>query len=210
MDYACGSGHFLTEIMEEIQSHVDQLKPAFSDDINLNLDHWKKADWTGEFIYGIEKDYRLARTAKVACFMNGDGEANIIFGDGLEDYTRPVKGRNYKFPQTGFDVIVANPPYSIQSFKTHLGLKNSDFELFEHLTESASEIEVLFIERTAQLLREGCVAGVVLPSSILSNTSIYTRARELMLQRFEVRAIVEFGSNTFTATGTNTVTLFLS
>lgn len=210
MDYACGSGHFLTEIMEEIQSHVDQLKPAFSDDINFNLDHWKKADWTGEFIYGIEKDYRLARTAKVACFMNGDGEANIIFGDGLEDYTRPVKGRNYKFPQTGFDVIVVNPPYSIQSFKTHLGLKNSDFELFEHLTESASEIEVLSIERTAQLLREGGVAGVVLPSSILSNTSIYTRARELMLQRFEVRAIVEFGSNTFMATGTNTVALFLS
>ena len=142
--------------------------------------------------------------------MNGDGEANIIFGDGLEDYTRPVKGRNYKFPQEGFDLIVANPPYSIQSFKTHLGLKNSDFTLFDHLTETASEIEVLFIERTAQLLREGGIAGVVLPSSILSNTGIYTRARELMLQRFAVKAIVEFGSNTFMATGTNTVTLFLT
>ncbi|AQG81835.1 N-6 DNA methylase [Spirosoma montaniterrae] len=209
IDYACGSGHFLTEVMEEIQHHIDQLPPTYSDDVNQNLTHWQKADWTGEFIYGIEKDYRLARTAKVACFMNGDGEANIIFGDGLEDYTRPVKGRNYKFaPQ--FDAVVANPPYSIQSFKTHLGLKNSQFSLYDSLTESASEIEVLFVERTAQLLREGGVAGVVLPSSILSNTGIYTRARELMLQRFELRAIVEFGSNTFMATGTNTVTLFLT
>lgn len=29
--------------------------------------------WASSFIYGIEKDYRLAKTTKVSCFLNGDG-----------------------------------------------------------------------------------------------------------------------------------------
>lgn len=38
---------------------------------------------------------------------------------------------------------------------------------------------------------------------------IYTKAREIILQYFELIGIAELGSNTFMATGTNTVTLFL-
>jgi type I restriction enzyme M protein len=67
----------------------------------------------------------------------------------------------------------------------------------------------LFIERTKQLLKDGGVAGIILPSSILSNTGIYTKTREILLCYFEIIAIAELGSNTFMATGTNTVTLFL-
>jgi type I restriction enzyme M protein len=65
------------------------------------------------------------------------------------------------------------------------------------------------VERTAQLLKEGGVAGIILPSSILSNTGIYTKTREIILQKFDIIAIAELGSNTFMATGTNTVVLFL-
>jgi type I restriction enzyme M protein len=67
----------------------------------------------------------------------------------------------------------------------------------------------LFIERTKQLLAKDGVAGVILPSSILSNTGLYTKAREILLKYFEIKAIAEFGSNTFMATGTNTIILFL-
>jgi type I restriction enzyme M protein len=67
----------------------------------------------------------------------------------------------------------------------------------------------LFVERTKQLLKDGGVAGIILPSSILSNEGIYTKAREIILRYFEIIAITELGSNTFMATGTNTVVLFL-
>ena len=53
------------------------------------------------------------------------------------------------------------------------------------------------------------MAGIILPSSILNNTGVYTKAREIILQNFDIVAIAELGSNTFMATGTNTVTLFL-
>jgi type I restriction enzyme M protein len=59
------------------------------------------------------------------------------------------------------------------------------------------------------LLKAGGVAGIILPSSILSNEGIYTKTREIILLYFEIIAIAELGSSTFMATGTNTVVLFL-
>ena len=60
IDYACGSGHFLVEAIEEIQEAVDELKPEYSDELNNRIHQWQITDWTKGFLYGIEKDYRLA------------------------------------------------------------------------------------------------------------------------------------------------------
>lgn len=190
IDYACGSGHFLTEAVEAINAS----KP---NDDNNN-------DWTRDSIFGIEKDYRLARVSQVSMFMNGAGQSNIIFGDGLDN--RPEQG----IKNENFDILVANPPYSVSAFKSHLKLKNNELALLNNISNSGGEIEVLFCERIAQLLKSGGVGAVILPSSILSNDSgSYTAARELLLNEFRFRAIVNFGSKTFGATGTNTVVLFL-
>lgn len=137
--------------------------------------------------------------------MNGAGQARIIFGDGLECY--PEKGiENGKF-----DVLVANPPYSVDAFKSHLALKNNNFEILDYVTNNGSEIETLFVERIAQLLKPRGIAAVVLPSSILSNSNptSYMKAREHILKNFYIRAIVCFGGKTFGATSTSTITLFL-
>ena len=192
LDYACGAGHFLIEAIDK-QEEINRKK-------NLGLD----VDiWTKQYIFGIEKDYRLARTAKIACFLNGDGEANIIYGDGLKKY--PELDEDYQ----KFDVILTNPPYSVKQFKNYVDANPDDYELFNFISEKASEIEVLFIERAKQALRYGGRIAIILPSSILSNTGIYTKAREIILKYFELKAITELGNKTFIATGTNTVVLFL-
>ena len=189
IDYACGAGHFLTEAIEAINYF------AQSDGNNA---------WARDHIYGIEKDYRLARVAKISLFMNGAGEGNIIFGDGLENV--PDKG----IENGTFDILVANPPYAVKDFKQHLQLKNNSFTLLDRIGMNGGEIETLFVERIAQLLKPQGVAAVILPSSILSNDSAsYTGAREQLLQNFYIRGIAAFGSKTFGATGTNTVVMFL-
>ena len=105
--------------------------------------------------------------------------------------------------------MVANPPYSVSAFKSHLKLKNNTFELLNRISNDGSEIETLFVERIAQLLKPKGMAAVILPSSILSNDSnSYIGAREILLKNFMLRAVVQFGSKTFGATGTNTVVLF--
>lgn len=206
IDFACGSGHFLTEVIEGIADLIKGFEETEIDDEKslIQLKRYKEdMRWAGEYIFGIEKDYRLARTSQVACFMHGDGDANIIFGDGLEKHPRLSKDGT-------FDVLIANPPYTIKDFKKHLNWNMLPrYEIAEHVTPDSDDIEVFFIERMKQLLRPGGMAGIILPSSILSNAGAYTKAREIILKHFEIKAIVEFGGNTFGATSTNTVTLFL-
>lgn len=188
IDYACGAGHFLTEAVEAVNA------------VSKN----KENAWVEHHIFGVEKDYRLARVSKISMFMNGAGKSNIIFGDGLENYPdKDIKPGE-------FDILVANPPYSVSGFKQHLKLRNNSFVIADSITNNGNEIETLFVERIAQLLRPKGIAAVVLPASILSNASnSYMGAREQLLRNFHLRAIVSFGSKTFGATGTNTVTLFL-
>jgi type I restriction-modification system DNA methylase subunit len=197
IDYACGAGHFLTEGIEAINDFFQYHGKAKR--INNNA-------WVEHSIFGIEKDYRLARVAKVSLYMNGAGLGNIKFGDGLESYPEE------EIKDGSFDILVANPPYSVSGFKMHLNVKDDDFDLLKRklISNEAKEIETLFVERISQLLKPCGIAAVILPAPILDNESAcYIGARELLLQNFYLRGIVQFGNQTFGATGTNTVVLFL-
>ena len=222
IDYAAGSGHFITEYMHEIQSLITQREPKdYIDSTAIKLKNWQgdHFDWATQYVYGIEKDYRLVKVGKVGCYLHGDGLANVILSDGLANFS---KCKDYKLKlkkdtndtskdNQQFDVLLSNPPYSVSAFRqtTRNYYTENDFELYSNLTDNSSEIECLFVERTKQLLKDGGVAGIILPTSILNSTGIFSKAREIILKYFEFVAITELGSNTFMATGTNTVVLFL-
>lgn len=220
IDYACGSGHFLTEYMSQMQNIIDSgtidLRRA-SPAVKSQFQVWQdiiKFSWASDTVYGIDMDNRLVKTAKVSAFFNGDGNANIVWASGLDHFTKSENYRDKLKRANGqdngqFDILVSNPPYSVDSFKSTVEHGEDSFELYQYLTSSSSEIECLFVERTKQLLKTGGWAAVILPSSILSNSGIYTRAREILLKYFRVKAIVEPGAGTFMETGTNTVILFL-
>lgn len=196
IDYACGAGHFLTEGIEAINDIQHKRR-----DKSIPADN----KWVRDCIYGIEKDYRLARVSKIALFMNGAGDANIIFGDGLDN--DPAKGiENGKF-----DILVANPPYAVSAFKAHLKLQHNDLELLPNILLTSDTIETLFVERIGQLLKSGGLAGVFLPISILtaSDKSGYIEAREQILSNFYLKAITLFDTKTFGATNTRTAVLFM-
>lgn len=221
IDYACGSGHFLTEFMEQQQKVIEDVDIRnASPSVKKLISSWRdnvKFSWAKEYVYGIDFDNRLVKTTKISAFFNGDGEANIIWGNGLDNFERSSDYRG-KLKHTipgkpkdngQFDILISNPPYSVQSFRRMLKDGSDTFELYKGLTDNSSEIECLFMERTKQLLKAGGWAGIILPSSVLSNGGIYARARDIIFKYFIVRAIVELGSGTFMKTGTNTVILFL-
>ncbi len=176
IDYACGSGHFLTEISK-----------ILSDD---------------KYIFGIEKDYRLARVSKITLFIQSVVNANIILGDGLENHNQ-IKNNS-------FDILVSNPPYSISGFKDYLNLQNIDLKLIDKISGNGGEIEVLFVERMINLLKENGIAAIILPLSLLNkDLKSYICAREQILKNFHIKAIVRLTSKTFSDTSNNTVILFL-
>lgn len=189
IDYACGAGHFLTE-------YASQIKP-------LLQSGQSPADFYPH-IYGVEKEYRLSKVAKVSAFMYGQDEMNIIYADAL--------AQNDGLKDGSFSLLVANPPYSVKGFLATLGEEDkAKFTLYPHVSDedSFNSIETFFIEKAKQLLHSGGIAVIVLPSSILTNGNIYIKCREIILQYFDLVAIAEFGSGTFGKTGTNTTTLFL-
>ncbi|MEM0576673.1 restriction endonuclease subunit S [Flavobacterium polysaccharolyticum] len=225
IDYAAGSGHFITEAMEEYQDIIN----AFKDEEMKNffpkaikqVKSWQADpyEWAKHYVYGIEKDYRLVKVAKVGCYFYGDGVAQVIHGDGLDSFETSKTYKGLLKDNTNledstkakFSLVLSNPPYSVNDCKDdleYIGAQN-DFTLYPYLSEKSKDIECLFVERTKHLLKDDGIAAVVLPSSILNNTGIQSKTREIILQYFDIIAIAELGGNTFMATNTSTVTLFL-
>ncbi|MFX4232183.1 Eco57I restriction-modification methylase domain-containing protein, partial [Aliarcobacter butzleri] len=76
--------------------------------------------------------------------------------------------------------------YSVNTFKNVSNkFDKNDFEHYDKLSDQSSEIEALFIESTKQLLKDGGIAGIILPSSILTGDGIYTKTRVIILKYFE-------------------------
>lgn len=202
IDYACGAGHFLNTYANELKRYLteDELKEYYKN------------------IYGIEKEYRLSKVSKVSSAMYGQNEINILYADALASFelanTNNLEGEKAK-PQiesNSFDLLIANPPYSVKGFLETLSDKSKNtYKLFNDdiNMETNNSIECFFCERANQILNDNAKAAIILPSSILNKDSIYKNTREILFQNFDFIAIVELGNQTFGATGTNTIILFL-
>ena len=191
IDYACGSGHFLNE-------YAHQIKPLIAEQQKDLGDYYNQ-------ITGIEKEDRLVKVAKVAAYMHGQGQINILDADALASHP--------KVPRESFDVLVANPPFAVEGFLRTLSREDENrYQLseFTRKNKDTNVIQCFFLERIHHLMAPGGLVGVIVPSSILSNTkTVDTRTREVLLQFFDLVDIAELGSRTFGKTGTNTVVLFL-
>lgn len=208
IDYACGAGHFLTEYARQIRPYVihtldKELSNTDSDTEKSLIIRNRLLEYYSQ-IKGIEKDYRLSKVSQVAAYMYGMDGIEIRFADGLSDVSDIKEGT--------FNVLVANPPYSVSGFLETL--PDDILEKYTLYDESLSvdknkAIETFFIERAIQLLAPDGVAAIILPNSVLTNDGLYLRSRELILKNFDIVAICEFGGKTFGQTNTNTITLFL-
>lgn len=192
IDYACGAGHFLTEYAAQLPPLLQTYKPQ------ADLSAWHS------HIVGIEKEDRLAKVAKVSAFMYGYNNIRIMDADALVRYP--------DVPEAVFDVLIANPPFAVEDFLQTVPEEDRErYTLLATVNDLGNKnVQCFFLERAQQLLKPGGVLGIIVPSSILSNTDeTHTTTREILLQYFDFLALVELGGNTFGKTGTNTVVLFL-
>lgn len=173
IDYACGAGHFLISAMSNVQEIFEELYNNSSNYTNTyqnKLKAYKSAPytWVKGNVVGIEKDYRLAKTSKIATFLNGDGDADILYADGInkfnsEDYKNTILYKNDNKNEI-FDYVISNPPYSIDGFiknfyKNNIDEKSNDFELLKFMNDKDSAIEKYFVERSWQLTVGGGVCS---------------------------------------------------
>lgn len=223
IDYACGAGHFLISAMSNIQDIISELNSSSSklSDVfknKLRAFYISPYTWVNKSnIVGIEKDYRLAKTSKIATFLNGDGDAEILYADGInkfnsEDYKNTILYKNDNKNEI-FDYVISNPPYSVDGFMTNLmkngiGTTSGDFELLKTMNFKDSAIEKYFVERANQLVIKNGFVAIILPQSILSNSN-YEDLRKYIFTHFKVYTMLLTADITFKGTTTSPVILFM-
>ncbi|MCS6967272.1 MAG: restriction endonuclease subunit S [Cytophagales bacterium] len=193
IDYACGAGHFLTEMASQLKEISQQLKTGIQEE------HYYRN------LYGIEKEYRLSKVAKVSAFMYNQDEIQIFYADALVKHPEIRDG--------SFDILISNPPFAVKGFLETLTEKQrEEFELSKLVSDlyKNNQIQCFFLERAKQLLKTEGIAAIIVPTSVLSNSdNLHIATREMILKFFDIIALVELGGGTFSKTGTNTVVLFL-
>lgn len=222
IDYACGAGHFLISAMTTIQNIFENLtQTKLTDAQKQKIQSYNLAPytWANELhVVGVEKDYRLAKTTKIATFLNGDGDATIIAGDGINkfdclDYDGTIlasrSNKNEKF-----DYVISNPPYSIEGFmqnfrRNGIDEKSGTFSLLKGaINPKDKRIEMFFVERAEQLLKTRGIAAIILPQSILSGDK-YNSLRAFILKNFKILSLLLTADITFSGTTTSPVIMFL-
>lgn len=229
IDPSCGSGTFLIHAMRIIDDAYVAAKVAdritrseiVAEFEGASFGKPSKNAWARVFIYGIEINSDLAMASKVNMVGHGDGSAHIELADGLtafdqyhERLAKTVEGttpRDYCTHKKSigeqkpipvneqFDVVVSNPPFSIQVDKDTAKLYPDLFQRGEKVYEAlksrkegeeqAVDTETLFVERWYQLLAPGGRLGVILPESVF-DTAVNLDVRRFLYRFFTIKAVV--------------------
>lgn len=211
-DPCCGSGGFLIRAFEKVQDDIER-------DLNKQINSLQKHTLTSltnidtllkeldktrsgsrfhrlchDYLFGVDANMRMARTAKMNMIMHGDGHVGVYLHDGLLDIGKVVEG--------AFDVILINPPFGVHIDRTQ---KNETGKSIDDMYElSSSNAEFLFIERCLRLLKPGGRAGLVLPEGLFNNKQAsFARVREYVSSHARILGIVSIPADVFLASGAN-------
>ena len=206
IDPACGSGGFLFSALEFIKTQ----------NANCNI-----CDIIKNNIYGIEINKSIARIAKMKLILETNVETNISNTNSLNDFDELKLDFINDKVKKGFDIVLTNPPFGTAGKITNkstlskfdLGykwIKNGSEYTKTNKLQNAQTAEILFIERSIDLLKEGGRMGIVLPNGHFENPSL-EYLRFYIKQRCKILAIVNLPQETFIpyGTGVKTSLLFL-
>ncbi|MBM4056326.1 MAG: hypothetical protein FJ264_16975 [Planctomycetes bacterium] len=232
LDPACGSGSFLVEALDVMDSYLETQRKQKSKVGQMEFDFFRKVEILSRNIYGVDLDPQaveicqlnlLLRTLKRKAILpnlikNIKCGNSLISGKPLElikYFDKPEDKRCINWDEEfsdimkngGFDVIIGNPPYvRIQT------LPQDEVTYFSNKFESAKgsyDIYLLFIEQAYRLLRNGGVAGFILPNKFMVS-NYGEKLRELLSRERAVWKIVDFGdAQVFGEATTYTMLLFL-
>jgi len=222
IDPACGSGGFLVAGMNYIKEKFIKERPELK---NKATDFLK--EYAHAYISGIDINPDLAKVAKMHMVLYDDGHSGIFCANSLLDFNELVRisekagvSRALRPEPDNFKVLMTNPPFGskgkvtdkriLQNFE--LGFKwkqEKDGRWIKTNKILDGQIpEILFIERSLQLLAEGGRMAIVLPDGILNNASL-KYVREFIASKARILAVVSLPTGTFMQAGVNPKTSLL-
>ncbi|HID61435.1 MAG TPA: hypothetical protein EYP49_01620 [Anaerolineae bacterium] len=195
-DPACGSGGFLIMCAKIVREQMMQAQPGLSrQEIEQRLKEYSR-----RCLIGTEINERTARVARLNLLMHGLDYSNILTMNALKTDQADDERVRTLLGEGTIDVVFANPPFA--------GYENakvlSRFELGQNGQGNVASVtrEVLFIERIIRVLRDGGVAGIVLPQGIFTNRNL-SRVRDYIKRHAQILAVIELPDWAFIPSGTS-------
>lgn len=188
IDPACGSGGFLLYSMLHV---IQKISNRYKEDKDsLNRISW---DFAHKQIFGIEINDRIARIAMMDMVLHEDGHSNIECNNALLPYEAFDRRRDIS--SNKYSLVLTNPPFGAIVKDSNILNK---FDLGKH--KDYQKTEILFIERCLDLLRDGGKLGIVLPDSILTNSTL-KYVRDFIIKKASILAVVSLPQQTFVPSG---------
>ncbi|MFE7869482.1 N-6 DNA methylase [Micromonospora humida] len=221
LDPSCGTGGFLITAMNHALDYIERterkqwLDPANGSDAERQELYRRRSEYLSQFVHGIDLNPALVRAAKMNMVMNNDGSGGLWQANTLENPHKWNAGLRTQIPLGSIDVIVSNPP-----FGTRIPIDDEDtlsqYELAatwdqdddgnwslrrdrsgNAVLQKSQPPEILFIERSLQLLKPGTGRmAMVIPNGILNNPGL-AYVRHWLLRRAQILAVVDMHRDLF-------------
>ena len=185
LDPACGTGTFLVEVVRLW---------------NSNSSKGKKGR-----VWGIDKSARMLLLSE----LNLGHNKNIKYRRALADSLYQTPTSLFEELNGGFDFILTNPPFGVI-----IDRNKHNMTLFQTCRNGKGDIvkrqqsEIVFVEQCLKYLKPGGLLGIVLPRSMVTNSSL--KDARLVINSFGyLEALVNLPPETFCMSGTQTNTIVL-
>ena len=147
-------------------------------------------------IYGQEKNGQTHSLCRMNMYLHEINDAKITWGDTIGN---PLHLENDHLMK--FDVIVANPPFSLDKW----GADSAENDIFKRFSNYAiptkSKGDYAFVIHMIQSLNENGRMGVVLPHGVLFRGSSEGKIRQKLIDENLLDAVIGLPSNLFFGTG---------
>ena len=187
IDPTCGAGGFLVATLK------------YWNNLNVECDN--------NSLYGVDKDGYLTRLTKIHLACMGQTTKNIRCADSLVWDEATLGARDSQY-----DVVLTNPPFGV-NIQAGTAETLSKFELAykykktkegtntkTHTINESVAPQVVFMEQSVNLVKEGGSIGIVVPESMISNKK-YSYVAGYILKTCYIRAIVGMPDELFKTSG---------
>jgi len=146
-------------------------------------------------IYGQEKNGQTHALCKMNMFLHEINDANIAWGDTLRN---PLHIENDHLMK--FDVVVANPPFSLDKWGAD-DLTEDRYGRFKYGLPPKSKGDYAFVQHMLASLNAQGRMGVVLPHGVLFRGASEGKIRKAIIDDNLLDAVIGLPANLFFGTG---------
>ena len=140
--------------------------------------------------FGNDVDPRMVRLATMNLTLRGLDKVRILRRDALTRALDRAEKAELGLPAEGFDVILANPPFS--------GRLDKDRIVDDVKVGRTTQTELLFLQYMLNHLKEGARCGVVVPEGVLfGSTGAHRELRRKLVENNTVEAVLSLPGGVF-------------